>query len=100
MKKHQILTTIAIATTISCSGNVNSTQNPAINIDGSSTVYPITQAVINSFETQKAQNADINLEVSGTGGGFDKFCNGETDIRLIGIILILVSENLETLIMA
>lgn len=81
MKKHQILAIMAIAATlISCSGNVNSTQNPAINIDGSSTVYPITQAVINSFETQKSQNADINIEISGTGGGFDKFCNGETDI--------------------
>lgn len=71
----------AIATTvISCSGNVNSTQNPTINIDGSSTVYPITKAVTNSFEAQK-EDADINLNVSGTGGGFEQFCNGETDIN-------------------
>lgn len=71
---------MAIATTlISCSGNVNSTQNPTINIDGSSTVYPITKVVTDSFEAQT--QADIELNVSGTGGGFEQFCNGETDIN-------------------
>lgn len=70
----------AIATTlISCSGNVNSTQNPNINVDGSSTVYPITKVVTDSFEAQT--QAQIELNVSGTGGGFEKFCNGETDIN-------------------
>lgn len=71
---------MAIATTlISCSGNVNSTQNPTINVDGSSTVYPITKVVTDSFEAQT--QADIELNVSGTGGGFEQFCNGETDIN-------------------
>lgn len=71
---------MAIATTlISCSGNVNSTQNPNINVDGSSTVYPITKVVTDSFEAQT--QADIELNVSGTGGGFEQFCNGETDIN-------------------
>jgi phosphate transport system substrate-binding protein len=47
--------------------------------DGSSTVYPITEAV--SEEFQKA-NRDVRVTVgiSGTGGGFKKFCSGETDI--------------------
>jgi phosphate transport system substrate-binding protein len=79
LKNKRNALTIAIAITlISCSGNVNSTQNPAINIDGSSTVYPITKAVTDSFEAQT--QAEINLNVSGTGGGFEKFCRGETDI--------------------
>ena len=80
IKKRYFALAIAAATTlVSCSGNVSSTQNPAIDIDGSSTVYPITEAIVDSYKAQKEQ-ADINLDVSGTGGGFDKFCQGETDI--------------------
>ena len=79
--KGNIAEAIAIATTlISCSVNVNSTQNPTINVDGSSTVYPITKAISDSFKAQKTQ-ADIDLNVSGTGGGFEQFCQGETDIN-------------------
>ncbi len=50
-----------------------------IRIDGSSTVYPISEAVAEEFHKQKP---DINVEVvvSGTGGGFARFCRGETDI--------------------
>ena len=71
----------AIAITlVSCSGNVSSTQQPSINIDGSSTVYPVTEAVVKDFKSTKSQTAEINLNVSGTGGGFQKFCRGETDI--------------------
>lgn len=54
--KRDLALTIAIASSlISCSRNVNSTQNSAINIDGSSTVYPITKAITDSFKAQKAQ---------------------------------------------
>ena len=81
IKKRNFAIAIAVATAlVSCSGNVSSTQNPTIDIDGSSTVYPITKAIVDSHNAQKEQNADINLNVSGTGGGFDKFCQGETDI--------------------
>ncbi len=50
-----------------------------IKIDGSSTVYPISQAVAEEF---MAVNGDVNVEVavSGTGGGFKKFAAGELDI--------------------
>jgi len=50
-----------------------------IKIDGSSTVYPITEAVAEEFQKS---NHDIRVTVgiSGTGGGFKKFCRGETDI--------------------
>ena len=48
-------------------------------IDGSSTVYPITQTVAEDFNIE---NPDVNISVafSGTGGGFKKFCAGETQI--------------------
>jgi phosphate transport system substrate-binding protein len=47
--------------------------------DGSSTVYPITEAVGEEF--QKANpNVRVTIGISGTGGGFKRFCAGETDI--------------------
>jgi len=49
-----------------------------IRIDGSSTVFPITQAVAEAF--QKKSSARLTVGVSGTGGGFKKFCSGERDI--------------------
>ncbi len=51
----------------------------SIRIDGSSTVAPLTAAVAEQFE---AENSDVKVTVgtSGTGGGFEKFCAGETAI--------------------
>ena len=49
-----------------------------IKIDGSSTVYPITEAVAEEF--QKSTKIKVTVGESGTGGGFKKFCRGETDI--------------------
>ncbi len=50
-----------------------------IRIDGSSTVYPITQAVAEEFMIEHP-GVNITVGVSGTGGGFQKFTRGETDI--------------------
>jgi len=50
-----------------------------VKVDGSSTVYPITEGVAEEF--QKANKGlKVTVGVSGTGGGFKKFCRGETDI--------------------
>lgn len=50
-----------------------------VKVDGSSTVYPVTEAVAEEF--QKANKGmKVTVGVSGTGGGFKKFCRGETDI--------------------
>ncbi len=51
----------------------------SISIDGSSTVYPFAQAAAELFNEE---NPDVKISVgqSGTGGGFEKFCAGETDI--------------------
>lgn len=51
-----------------------------IKIDGSSTVYPITEAVAEEFQKVKKGSVRVTVGISGTGGGFKKFCRGETDI--------------------
>src|ERR671910_1637375 len=48
--------------------------------DGSSTVGPLTQAVAEEFNGQ-ASNVQISVDISGTGGGFERFCAGETDVQ-------------------
>jgi phosphate transport system substrate-binding protein len=51
-----------------------------IQIDGSSTVFPITEAVAEEFQKAKKGKIKVTVGISGTGGGFKKFCRGETDI--------------------
>jgi phosphate transport system substrate-binding protein len=50
-----------------------------IRIDGSSTVFPFAQAAAELFQ-EEAPNVQVTVGESGTGGGFEKFCAGETDI--------------------
>ena len=50
-----------------------------VKIDGSSTVFPITEAVAEEF--QKATGNRVTVGISGTGGGFKKFTRGETDVQ-------------------
>jgi len=50
-----------------------------IHADGSSTVGPYVQAAAQGFE-QKNKNVRVVVGISGTGGGFDRFCRGETDL--------------------
>ena len=52
---------------------------PSIAIDGSSTVFPITEAVAEEFQ-KAAPDIHVTIGISGTGGGFKKFCAGEIDI--------------------
>jgi len=62
--------TPAVGQTPQLSGNIEG--------DGSSTVFPITEAVAEEF--RKVQpDVDVTVGISGTGGGFKKFCNGEID---------------------
>ena len=55
------------------------TMKGAIRIDGSSTVYPITEAVSEEF-SKVAPKVNVTVGISGTGGGFKRFCSGETAI--------------------
>jgi len=50
-------------------------------IDGSSTVFPITEAMVEDWGDSIGGSARVVIGISGTGGGFKKFCDGETDIN-------------------
>ncbi|NEQ07095.1 MAG: PstS family phosphate ABC transporter substrate-binding protein [Moorea sp. SIO2B7] len=70
-----LITTLGVGIT-SCGG---STPTAQVKVDGSSTVFPISEAMAEEF--QKANpGIQVTVGVSGTGGGFKKFCAGETDI--------------------
>jgi len=51
-----------------------------VKIDGSSTVFPITEAVAEDFQKSKKGAVKVTVGISGTGGGFKKFCRNEIDI--------------------
>jgi len=51
----------------------------AVLVDGSSTVAPLSEAAASIFKEKQA-NVQVSVGTSGTGGGFEKFCKGETDI--------------------
>ncbi len=51
-----------------------------VKVDGSSTVYPITEAVAEEFQGETRGKIRVTIGISGTGGGFKKFCTGETDV--------------------
>lgn len=89
LKKIMILvsTTIVLSTLISCSKSDQTDDNKTssgndpyaiVRIDGSSTVFPVTEAVAEEFQIKT--KTKVTVGVSGTGGGFKKFCRGETDI--------------------
>jgi phosphate transport system substrate-binding protein len=52
-----------------------------VKIDGSSTVYPVTEGVAEDFQKSKKNAIKVTVGISGTGGGFKKFCRGETDVQ-------------------
>lgn len=51
-----------------------------VTIDGSSTVFPISEAVAEEFQNSQRGRVRVTVGISGTGGGFKRFCRGETDI--------------------
>jgi phosphate transport system substrate-binding protein len=68
-----------LAVSIPASGQNTQNLRGAVKIDGSSTVYPITEAVAEEFK-RVAPDVRVTVGISGTGGGFKKFTVGETDI--------------------
>lgn len=54
-------------------------QDKRIAIDGSSTVFPAMEAIAEEFQ-KESRTVKVTVGISGTGGGFKKFCRGETDI--------------------
>ena len=51
-----------------------------VKIDGSSTVFPVTEGIAEDFQKSKKNAVRVTVGISGTGGGFKKFCRGEIDI--------------------
>ncbi|WAS05075.1 PstS family phosphate ABC transporter substrate-binding protein [Gloeomargaritales cyanobacterium VI4D9] len=72
--------TVAVTAGLAGAGQVIAQGRPVVKVDGSSTVFPITEAMAEEFQKTKKGQVQVTVGVSGTGGGFKKFCNGETDI--------------------
>jgi phosphate transport system substrate-binding protein len=75
----------AVGVLASVAGAATPTYNLAklrgsITADGSSTVGPYTTAAAELFSRAGAKNVRITVGISGTGGGFERFCRGETDL--------------------
>ncbi len=72
---------LPLAATLACGGGQAGSggSSSIISVDGSSTVYPITEAVAEEFRRETKGAVAVTVGVSGTGGGFQKFCRGETD---------------------
>ena len=78
-----------IATVVASAAIAGSTQGPTYNLkqlrgsitaDGSSTVGPYTTAGAELFRRAGASNVRVTVGISGTGGGFQRFCRGEIDL--------------------
>jgi phosphate transport system substrate-binding protein len=71
----------ALALTAACGGDGASGEELSgeVKVDGSSTVYPLTSAASELYAEEQPK-VKVPVGESGTGGGFEKFCNGETDI--------------------
>ena len=63
----------------STAANADTSLKGTIVIDGSSTVAPLATLAAEKFQAT-APNVQVTVGTSGTGGGFEKFCNGETDV--------------------
>lgn len=81
LKSHLFkILSFAMILTIAITMNNQVNARPIVMIDGSSTVYPITEAVAEDFQIVKKGEIRVTVGVSGTGGGFKKFCRAEIDI--------------------
>lgn len=78
------MSSVIVSTAIACSA-----QNPVFNLeglsgsitaDGSSTVSPFTTSAAELFRRAGATNVRVTVAISGTGGGFQRFCKGEIDL--------------------
>jgi phosphate transport system substrate-binding protein len=81
LKTHRFtLLVVAAAFAGALGANAVPAHAQTVKIDGSSTVFPITEAMAEDFQKAKKGKIRVTVGISGTGGGFKKFCRGETDI--------------------
>jgi len=64
-----------------CGESQMTRSSETISVDGSSTVFPLSEAAAESFSANARGGARVTVGESGTGGGFRKFCRGETQIQ-------------------
>jgi phosphate transport system substrate-binding protein len=79
MEQTMNLTKTFLALSLAALSPLAFSQAKTVKIDGSSTVFPVTEAVAEDFQKSK-KDIRVTVGISGTGGGFRKFCRGETDI--------------------
>src|SRR3972149_9435374 len=77
IREFSLVLTLTLLTSLGLATKVRA---QIIQIDGSSTVFPITEAVAEEFQKAKKGAVKVTVGIAGTGGGFKKFCRGETDI--------------------
>jgi len=75
-----LLTTSCTAASNSSTQSQQQLSQQLVKVDGSSTVFPITNAIARDFQKTHTEKVQVTVGISGTGGGFKKFCAGETDI--------------------
>jgi phosphate transport system substrate-binding protein len=81
MPQHKYKAVLLVALLMGFLGVIpRSVKAQVIQIDGSSTVFPITEAMAEEFQKAKKGKVKVTVGIAGTGGGFKKFCRAETDI--------------------
>ncbi len=79
--RHVLAACLCLVTLVAtaCSRGSAASGGDVVTVDGSSTVFPISEAVAEEFQMAQP-GSRVTVGISGTGGGFQKFCRGETDI--------------------
>jgi phosphate transport system substrate-binding protein len=83
MRYRKMLVTLIAVFMVACGGgdaDTGDVLSGSIEIDGSSTVYPVSQAVAEEYMRETRGDVRVTVGFSGTGGGFRRFCAGETEI--------------------
>lgn len=76
------LAVVALMALAACGGEPQQTgSGETISVDGSSTVFPLSEAAAESFTANATGAARVTVGESGSGGGFRKFCRGETQVQ-------------------
>ncbi|MCR6645124.1 MAG: hypothetical protein NVV62_11785 [Terricaulis sp.] len=85
MRRNSMALAAVAALALAACGNESAPRSAGggevITIDGSSTVFPLSEAAAESFSSAATGGARVTVGESGTGGGFRKFCRGETQIQ-------------------
>jgi len=80
-RKQQLATACVLVLALLAAACGESGMDSRILVDGSSTVYRLTEAVAEEFGIAQGGAVQVMVGVSGTGGGFQRFCAGETDVN-------------------